>query len=103
MPSKYDAATRAKAVRLVVQHREDYPSEWAAIKAVSSRLGMTAETLRNWIRQAAVDQGEADGVSSESARIIREQKRKIAELEQTIEILSAATSFFARDKHPRHR
>ncbi len=64
---------------------------------------MTAETLRNWIRQAAVDLGEADGVSTESARIIREQKRKIAELEQTIEILSAATSFFARDSRPRHR
>lgn len=103
MPSKYDAATRAKAIRLVADHRDDYPSEWAAIKAVSSRLGMNAETLRNWIRQAAVDRGEADGVSTESARIIREQKRKIAELEQTIEILSAATSFFARDQHPRHR
>ncbi|WP_433568019.1 hypothetical protein ACQP1O_22530 [Nocardia sp. CA-151230] len=37
-----------------------------------------------------------------AARIIREQKRKIAELEQMIEILSAATSFFARDNHPRH-
>jgi transposase len=64
---------------------------------------MTAETLRKWIRQAEIDRGDADGVSTESARIIREQKRKIAELEQTIEILSAATSFFARAKHPRHR
>jgi transposase len=103
MPSKYDSATRAKAVRLVVDHRDDYPSEWAAIKAVSSRLGMNAETLRNWIRQGAVDRGETDGVSTAAARVIREQKRKIAELEQTIEILSAATSFFAREKHPRHR
>ena len=103
MPSKYDEATKAKAVRLVVDHRDDYPSEWAAIKAVSARLGMTAETLRNWIRRAEVDSGEADGASTASARIIGEQKRKIAELEQMIEILSAATSFFARDRHPRHR
>ena len=48
MPSKYDEETRAKAVRLVVDHRGEYPSEWKAITAVSSRLGMTAETLRNW-------------------------------------------------------
>ena len=48
MPSKYDEETRAKAVRLVVDHRSEYPSEWKAILAVSSRLGMTAETLRNW-------------------------------------------------------
>lgn len=64
---------------------------------------MTAETLRKWVRQAEVDSGDADGVSTEAQRTIREQKRKIAELEQTIEILSAATSFFARAQHPRHR
>jgi transposase-like protein len=47
MPSKYDPETRAKAVRLVLEHRDDYPSEWAAITAVSKRLGMNAETLRH--------------------------------------------------------
>jgi transposase-like protein len=38
--SKYDPETRAKAVRLVPEHRDDYPSEWAAITAVSKRLGI---------------------------------------------------------------
>ncbi len=103
MPAKYDEATKAKAVRPVVDHRDDYDSEWAAMKAVSSRLGMTAETLRKWVRQAAVDTGDAEGITTEAARTIREQKRKIAELEQTIEILSAATSFFARANDPRQR
>lgn len=103
MPAKYDEATKAKAVRLVIDHRDDYDSEWAAMKAVSSRLGMTAETLRKWVRQAEVDKGEAEGTSTEAARVIREQERKIAELEQTIEILSAATSFFARANDPRQR
>ena len=51
MPAKYDADIRARAVRLVLDHRYDYDSEWAAITAVSMRLGMTAETLRKWIRQ----------------------------------------------------
>ncbi|KMO81096.1 hypothetical protein MCHLDSM_01557 [Mycolicibacterium chlorophenolicum] len=60
--SKYDPETRARAVRLVLDHREDYPSEWAAITAVSKRLGMTAETQRNWIRQHQVDEGARDGV-----------------------------------------
>jgi transposase len=67
MPSKYDPETRAKAVRLVLDHCGDYPSEWAAIKAVSPRLGMNAETLRNRIRQQQVDDGQRDGVSSEVA------------------------------------
>jgi transposase len=103
MPSKYDPETRAKAVRLVLDHRDDYPSEWAAITAVSTRLGMTAETLRSWIRQQQVDDGDRDGVSSEAAAEIRALKRRNAELQQTIEILKAATSFFVRESDPRNR
>ena len=103
MPSKYDPETRAKAVRLVLEHREDYPSEWAAITAVSKRLGMNAETLRNWIRQKQVDDGMRDGLSSEAAAEIRALKRRNAELEQTIEILKAATSFFVRESDPHSR
>ena len=48
---------------------------------------MTAETLRKWVRQAEVDEGQSAGVPSETAREIRELKRKNAELERTIEIL----------------
>ena len=103
MPSKYDPETRAKAVRLVLDHRDDYPSEWAAITAVSKRLGMTAETLRSWIRQQQVDKGTRDGVSSEAAAEIRALKHRNAESEQTIEILKAATSFFVRESDPRSR
>jgi transposase len=103
MPSKYDASTRDKAVRLVREHAGDYPTEWAAITAVSGRLGMSAETLRKWIRQAEVDEGKAPGVSSSESAEIRELRRKNRELEQTIEILKAATSFFARECGPRQR
>ena len=103
MPVKYDQETRARAIRLVREHAGDYPSEYAAITAVARRLGMTAETLRKWIRQAEIDGGQASGVTSEATREIRELKRKNRELEQTIEILKAATSFFAREHDPLHR
>jgi transposase len=103
MRSRFDRETRAKAVRLVQEHRGDYESEYAAIQAVSARLGMTAETLRKWLRQAEVDAGETAGVTSATARELRELKRKNAELERTIEVLKAATSFFARECDPRHR
>ena len=70
---------------------------------MSKRLGMTAETLRNWIRQHQVDDGERDGVCSAADEEIRALKRRNAELEQTIEILKAATTFFARESDPRTR
>ena len=103
MPSKYEASTKAKAIRLVREHAGDYPTEWAAITAVSGRLGMSAETLRKWIRQAEVGEGTAPGVTSSESAEIRELRRKNRELEQTIEILKAATGFFVRECDPRLR
>lgn len=101
--SKWDQETKAKAIRLVRDHVGDYESEWAAITTVAGRLGMSAETLRKWIRQAEIDTGQAAGVSTESAREIRELKRKNAELERTVEILKAATGFFSRECDPLRR
>lgn len=103
MPSKWDKDTKDKAIRLVRDHVGDYESEWAAITAVAGRLGMSSETLRKWLRQQEIDAGAAPGVSSESAQQIRELKRKNAELERTIEILKAATSFFVRECDPARR
>ena len=37
---------------LVREHRDEYDTEWAAMKAISGRLGMNPQTLRNWVRQA---------------------------------------------------
>ena len=103
MPSRYDASTKAKAIRLVREHAGDYPTEWAAITAVAGRLGMSAETVRKWLRQAEVDAGEAPGVTTAESKEVRELKRKVRELEETIEILKAAASFFARECDPRFR
>jgi transposase len=103
MPRKYDESTKARAVRLVVDHQEDYASEWEAIRVVAARLGMSPETLRLWLRQREVDVGEVDGISTTAAREIRQLKRKNSELERTIEILKAATSFFVRESDPQRR
>jgi len=70
--TKYSAEMRSKAVRLVREHSGDYPSEWAAIGAVAQRLGIgSAETLRKWLRQAEVDDGEAPGTTAAEAAEIR--------------------------------
>ncbi len=103
MAIRYDENTKARAVRLVREHRGDYDSEWAAMKAIAGRLGMNAETLRKWVRQAEIDAGEAAGMSSDDKRELRELRRKNRELEITIEILKAATTFFARECDPLHR
>jgi len=83
----YSRETRERAVRLVREHAGDYPSEFAAIRAVAARLGVgTPETLRKWVRQAEVDAGQAPGVTTAEAGQVRELKRKVAELEATLAI-----------------
>ena len=103
MPKKYEESTKSKAVRLVVEHRDEYESEYGCIRVVAGRIGVGPETLRKWVRQAEIDGGDRDGVSTAAARENRDLKRKVAELEQTVEILKAATSFFVRESDPRHR
>lgn len=101
MPKQYDPNTKAKAIRLVREHAGDYATEYEAITSVAGRLGMAPETLRKWIRQAEVDEGKVPGTTTAESAEVRGLKRKVRELEQTIEILKAATSFFVRESDPR--
>jgi transposase len=103
MPRKYDDEFKARAVRLVIDHAEEYDTRTACITAVAKRLGVSYESLRRWVNQAEVDTGQRDGTPTDATRELRELRRKNRELEETIEILKAATSFFVRESDPRHR
>ena len=70
------------------------------MEAIGGRLGINAETIRKWVRQAEVDAGQADGTTTAAARQIRELKRKNAELEQTVEILEGGDDFLRAGERP---
>jgi transposase len=96
--TNYPPELRERAVRMVAEVRPDYPSDWPAICAVASRLGIgSAETLRKWVRQAEVDAGARPGISSEESAEIKRLKRENAELRRANEILKAASAFFAAE------
>jgi len=83
---------------MVAEVRPDYPSQWAAICAVTSKLGIgTPETLRTWIRRREVDSGTRAGVTSEQAADVARLKRENAELRRANEILKAAAIFFGAE------
>jgi transposase len=100
---RYPAEVRERAVRLVLEHRGEYESEWAAICSIAQKCGMTAETLRKWVRQTEIDGGRRPGVSSEEAARIKELERENRELRRANEILKAASAFFARELDPQPR
>ena len=87
---------RARAVRMVLEHRGEHASEWAAISSIASKIGCTAETLRGWVRQAERDQGVRAGPTSEDRERIKALEREVRELRQANEILRKASAYFAQ-------
>ena len=99
--TRYPPELRERAMRLVREHRDEYPSEWAAIESIAKKLGMTPETLRKWLRRDAVAHGQRPGVTSSERERVRELEREVRELRRANEILKAASVFFARELDPR--
>lgn len=103
MPKKIDPAVRERAVRLVQEHRSEYPSTFAAVQAVARQVGVGAESVRRWVVQAEIDSGARGGVSSEENAEIKLLKAENRRLREDVAILKAATSFFVGELDPRSR
>ena len=103
MPKKYPSEQRVRATRMALDRLDDYPSPWAAAQALGPKLGVGAETLRKWVVQAQVDQGDRKGPNSEELAEIRRLRLEVRDLKEANEILKAASIFFAGELDPRHR
>ena len=98
MSRQYPKDVRDRAVRLVVEQRGQYETEYEAIRSIAAKLGIgSAESLRKWVRQAQVDAGTRPGVSSDESAELRRLRRENAELRRANEILKAASAFFAAE------
>ena len=95
---RYPSELKQRAVRMYAEVRPDQATDWAAMARVAELLGIsTAETVRKWVRQAEIDQGDRPGISSEESAEIKRLKRENAELKRANAILKAASVFFAAE------
>jgi transposase len=93
---RYPKEFKERAVRLVFEQEKEYPSQWGAILSVSGKMGCTPETLRRWVRQFEVDQGNRDGLSTEERVELKRLKKENKELKRANEILRLASAYFAK-------
>ena len=102
-PRKYPQELRDRAMRLVVEARREDPelSLNAAVVRIGQRVGVNADTLRGWCRQAEIDAGQRPGTTTSDAVRIKALEAEVRELKRANEILLAASSFFARELDPR--
>ena len=102
--TRFSPEVRERAVRLVFEQEKEHESQWAAIGAIASKIGCTAETLRKWVRQAERDQGRRNGLTSSERDRLKALERENRELKRANEILRKASAFFAQaelDRRPR--
>ena len=94
----YPRELRDRAVRLVLETEDQYPTRTQAYRSIAAKLGIgSPESLRNWVRQAEIDAGVQPGVTSAESEEVRRLKREVAELRRANEILKAASAFFAAE------
>jgi transposase-like protein len=94
--NKFSREVRERAVRMVQEHRGEYPSLWAAIESIAPKIGCVPQTLHEWVKRVEVDSGVRQGVTSGEVQRMKEPEREVKELRRANEILKLASAFFAQ-------
>jgi transposase len=100
---RYTAEEKASAVRMVRALRAELGTNFNTVGRVANQLGFGVETVRSWVRQADIDDGNAAGETTDATARIRDLEQENRELRRANEILKRAAAFFGAelDRQPR--
>ena len=83
-------------MRLVQEHRGEYPSLWAAVESIAPKIGCVPQTLLDWVKRDEVDGSQRDSLIASERDRLKLLERENKELRRTNEILKTASAFFAQ-------
>jgi transposase-like protein len=94
--NKFSPEVRERAVRMVQEHRGEYPSLWAAVESIAPKIGCVPQTLLDWVKREEVDSGQREGLTGSERERLKALEREVKELRRANEILKTASAFFAQ-------
>ena len=94
--NKFSPEVRERAVRLVQEHRGEYPSLWDAVESIAPTIGCVPQTLLDWVKRDEVDGSQRDGLTTSERDRLKQLERENKELRRANEILKTASAFFAQ-------
>ena len=94
MPKRFPPQFKADVVR--VARRGDL-----SIAEVAADFDISVESVKRWKRQADIDEGIKDGLTSAEQAEIVQLRRDKRRLEMENEILRRAAAYFAKDTLPK--
>jgi transposase len=94
--NKFSPEVRDRAVRMVQEHRGEYPSLWAAVESIAPKIGCVPQTLLGWVKRDEADKGQRDGMTTSDRERLKALERENKELRRANDILRTASAFFAQ-------
>ena len=92
---RYTPEEKERAVRAVRQLRKELGHDHGTVKRVAEQLGIGVESVRLWVKQAEIDDGERPGTTSQEAARVKQLEQEVRELRRANAILRSASAFFA--------
>ena len=94
--NKFSPEVRERAVRMVQEHRGEYPSLWATVESIAPKIGCVPQTLLGWVKRDETDKGQRDGMTTSDSERLKALERENKELRRANDILRTASAFFAQ-------
>jgi len=94
---RYTPEEKARAVRMVRQLRKELGHDHGTVKRVADQLGIGVESVRQWVKQAEIDDGEQPGTTSAETAELKALRQEVRELRRANAILKSASAFFAAE------